>query len=46
LHALPRIRAVTIWDQIAGSCDYRVDGHSQLEPALREAATQLSHSRS
>jgi hypothetical protein len=46
LRELPRIRAVTIWDQDAGSCDYRVDGHSTLEPALRDTAEQLSRSRS
>jgi hypothetical protein len=46
LRALPRIRAVTIWDQDAGDCDYRVDGHSQLAPALRDTAEQLSRSRS
>ncbi len=45
LRELPRIRAVTIWDQTAGSCNYRVDGISQLEPALREIASQLGHSR-
>jgi hypothetical protein len=44
LRALPRIRAVTIWDQDAGDCDYRVDGHSQLAPVLRETAKQLSQS--
>jgi hypothetical protein len=45
LRELPRIRAVTIWDESAGSCNYRVDGLSQLKPALSEAASQLSHSR-
>jgi hypothetical protein len=46
LRQLPRIRAVTIWDQKAGSCDYRVDGISRLQPALRTAAEQLAHSKS
>ncbi len=30
LRELPRIRAVTLWDQSAGACDYRVDGIKQL----------------
>jgi hypothetical protein len=43
LRELPRIRAVTIWDQTAGDCNFRVDGISQLKPALRETASQLQH---
>ena len=43
LRELPRIRAVTIWDQAVGTCDYRVDGVQQLRPALRAAADQLLH---
>ncbi len=44
LRELPRIRAVTLWDQTEGSCNYRVEGIPQLEPALRDTASQLSHS--
>jgi hypothetical protein len=41
LRELPRIRAVTLWDETAGDCNFRVDGISALQPALREAASQL-----
>ena len=43
LRELPRIRAVTLWDETAGACDFRVDGIAPLQPALHEAAAQLSH---
>ena len=43
LRQLPRIRAVTIWDQSVGSCDYRIDGTRQLQSALRSTADQLLH---
>jgi hypothetical protein len=43
LRALPRIRAVTLWNQTAGDCNYMVNGISQLKPALKAAADQLAH---
>ncbi len=42
LRELPRIRAVTLWDEKAGACDFRVDGIPHLQTALRDAASQLS----
>ena len=46
LKQLPRIRAVTLWPQSAGACDYRIAGIPQLQPALRAAAKQLQHLKS
>lgn len=45
LAALPRIRAVTLWDQTAGSCSYRVEGVPSVTAALRDAAQLLRRSR-
>jgi hypothetical protein len=43
LRELPRIRAVTLWNQTAGDCNYMVNGVAQLKPALKAAADQLAH---
>ena len=43
LKRLPRIRAVTLWPQSAGDCNYQISGIPQLQPALRAAAQQLQH---
>jgi beta-mannanase len=43
LRELPRIRAVTLWNQTAGDCNFMVNGVKQLQPALRSTASQLSH---
>jgi hypothetical protein len=43
LKELPRIRAVTLWPQSSGDCNYQISGIPQLQPALRAAADQLQH---
>ncbi len=45
LEQLPGIRAVTVWDERAADCDYRIAGVSQVESALREAARATGQTR-
>ncbi len=45
LRELPRIRAVTLWNQTAGDCNYKVNDISQLTQSLKDTASALSRSR-
>lgn len=45
LAQLPRIRAVVLWSESAGACDYRITGVPGLDSALRSTAAALRRSR-
>jgi hypothetical protein len=45
LAKLPRIRAVVLWSESAGPCDYRITGVPGLDSALRSTAAALRRSR-
>jgi hypothetical protein len=45
LKQLPRIRAVTLWDESTGECDYRVLGDAPAESALSSALRDTGQPR-
>lgn len=45
LAQLPRIRAVTLWSETAGGCNYRIVGVPGVDEALRSTAAALRRSR-